>query len=532
VARALVERVHGVLRRAGRDRRATIDATARGTTARGTTAHGTTARDASATRARRGARCVVLALLPTLAACGPSLRTAPSLVPHSLFVDGTGTARRTMPDAGATRMARASGEALDASALGAQLHAMMETVRAQPGREVVLYVHGGLTSPSFGARRARARLGAMAGSGVVPLFLHWDSALSPTHTVVQLPSVVVRGALGAPGQWGRAYVAGCRTTHALLHDGAFGAHGGSITEARRCPGRALDAAETTSIALERASVARAASPGTDLAGADTLPRLHVEPQRPGALVTAGRIALAVATAVPKLVTGPLMGASGASTYAELRVRAERTAAGAGAALLDSLGALLAAECATAAPGPCPRRVTLVGFSMGAIVLNELLAARPGLPVQRVVHLAPAASIAETYAAMVPLLRARPDATFRIAVLHPTVEADEIRALDLLPRGSLLEWIDAGWSGDETMSARTTGRWSGALAFAALAPASVRGRIAVEAFGNDAGTRARLGHGVRRHAAFGDPWFAFWADSSWATARPQAARRRPSAAGAW
>lgn len=479
-------------------------------------------------RVHRVLRRLATALLPTLAACGPSLHRAPSLAPHSLFVDAAGVPRRTLPDAGATRHARASGEPLDATGLGAQLHVMMETVRAQPGREVVLFVHGGLTSPSFGAGRARARLVAMQRAPVVPLFLHWDSALSFTHSVVSLPSALVRGALGAPGAWGRAYVAGCRATHALVHDGGDrGGHGGSITEARRCPGRALDPAESASIALERAWFA-----ARDSAGADTLPRLHLEPQRPGALVTTGRVALAAVTAVPKLVTAPLMSASGASTYAELRVRAARIAAGAGAALVDSLGALVAAECAAAAPGPCPRRVTLVGFSMGAIVLDALLSSRPSFPAQQVVHLAPASSIAETRAAMVPFLHARPDATFRIGVLHPTVEGDEIRALDLLPRGSLLEWIDAGWNGDASMAARTTGRWSGALALAALAPASVRGRIAVEAFGNDAGTRARLGHGVRRHAAFGDPWFAFWADSSWATARPQPASRRPSAAGAW
>ena len=490
-------------------------------------------------------RALALASATTLAACGPSLHHAPSLAPHALFVDADGSARRTLPDAGATPATRASGDVLDAAAIGMQLHAMMTTLRTQPGRDVVVYVHGGLTPPSVGAWQARARLQPMQDAATIPLFLEWDSALSPTHTLRALPSVAVHGVLGAPGAWGRAYVAGCRAVHALLHEGrdvrtdarhdsprhaqrddasdASDASVSTITAARRCPGRAPDAVETASLALERVAATTVS---------DTLPRLHLEPQRPGALVTAGRIALAVATVVPKLVTGPFMHAAGADAYAALRGRASRAAAGAGGALVDSLGALLSAECAAVAPAPCPRRVTLVGFSMGAIVLNALLVSRPALPVQRVVHLAPAASIAETHTAVVPFLLARPDATFRIAVLHPTVEADELRALDLLPRGSLLEWIDGGWSGDASSSARTTGRWSGALAFAALAPASVRGRIAIEAFGDDAGTRARTGRALRRHATFGDPDFVFWADSTWATARPHPVRRLPSAAGAW
>jgi hypothetical protein len=105
-----------------------------------------------------------------------------------------------------------------------------------------------------------------------------------------------------------------------------------------------------------------------------------------------------------------------------------------------------------APGACeieqrpiaqvPVKVTVVGHSMGAIVLNRLLAARHDLPLEHIVYLAPASSIDEVEGLARPYLRTHPGATFWLFTLSRPDEARERDPTGLLPRGTLLVWVDS------------------------------------------------------------------------------------------
>ena len=71
------------------------------------------------------------------------------------------------------------------------------------------------------------------------------------------------------------------------------------------------------------------------------------------------------------------------------------------------------------------RIDMLGHSMGAIVINELLETFPRLPYENVVYMAGAASIRDTHRAIAPVLQAAPGCThFFNLSLHPMNEARE------------------------------------------------------------------------------------------------------------
>lgn len=102
----------------------------------------------------------------------------------------------------------------------------------------------------------------------------------------------------------------------------------------------------------------------------------------------------------------------------------------------------------------PVTVTLVGHSMGTMILNRLLTETEdespshvpalSLPIRRIIYLAPAASINETEALLMPYLKRHAGTEFWLFTLN---RRDESREYDwrkgsiMFPRGSLLTWID-------------------------------------------------------------------------------------------
>lgn len=86
-------------------------------------------------------------------------------------------------------------------------------------------------------------------------------------------------------------------------------------------------------------------------------------------------------------------------------------------------------------------VTLVGHSMGAIVLNHLLTAYSDMSFETIIYMAAAASIDDVRNAVNPYLRRHPETTFWGFSLSETHEALEWDFLDMFDRGSLLVWID-------------------------------------------------------------------------------------------
>lgn len=96
----------------------------------------------------------------------------------------------------------------------------------------------------------------------------------------------------------------------------------------------------------------------------------------------------------------------------------------------------------------PVEITLVGHSIGALVLNRIVASDHQLPIKRILYLAPAASVDEIDGFIWSHLlknrdtNDRPSASLWTFTLN---RQDEVRERDpstLLPRGSLLVWIDS------------------------------------------------------------------------------------------
>jgi hypothetical protein len=108
-------------------------------------------------------------------------------------------------------------------------------------------------------------------------------------------------------------------------------------------------------------------------------------------------------------------------------------------------------------------VTLVGHSMGSIVINRLLPfieAKGNSSLKHIVYLAPAASIEDVNDYVIPYLFSHQNTHFSSFVLNRRDEAREV-AIDgriwFLPRGSLLAWIDTFFEPASTLHQETSGR---------------------------------------------------------------------------
>lgn len=88
-------------------------------------------------------------------------------------------------------------------------------------------------------------------------------------------------------------------------------------------------------------------------------------------------------------------------------------------------------------------ITLVGHSMGTIVINQILKLHGDLPIRRIVYMAAANSVRDYEEIAVPFLEDRPRAEVFHLGLNMKADVSETNwaALDLIPRGSLLVWLD-------------------------------------------------------------------------------------------
>ena len=174
-------------------------------------------------------------------------------------------------------------------------------------------------------------------------------------------------------------------------------------------------------------------------------------------------------------------------------------------------------------------ITLVGHSMGTIVLNQMVRefgtqtvaspdgmpakAELALPFNRIVYMAGAATLRDYQDSLFPYLRQNPAATVYHLVLHPKAEVRErfdpgVPYLDLPPRGSLLVWVDDFLSAPETPLDRTMGRYENLLSAVHNTPDEMRGRIHIKAFG--AGRSVR---GPQKHGDF-TRYLKFWKPECW------------------
>ncbi|HSN65186.1 MAG TPA: hypothetical protein VLS94_01040 [Fusibacter sp.] len=133
-------------------------------------------------------------------------------------------------------------------------------------------------------------------------------------------------------------------------------------------------------------------------------------------------------------------------------------------------------------------ITLVGHSMGAIVVNKIILLEPNLPYKKIIHLASADSINNLFNIVVPYIdydiekckKSGPSSDcneqtvkFYSFMLDPDNENREESWSGLLPSGSLLTWIDEMYTSPETVFDRRSGRWDNIKKVIPYLPADVK-----------------------------------------------------------
>jgi hypothetical protein len=109
-------------------------------------------------------------------------------------------------------------------------------------------------------------------------------------------------------------------------------------------------------------------------------------------------------------------------------------------------------------------ITLIGHSMGAIVVNQILRNYPDLPYRNIVFMGGAASVRDTLIALGQVTRAQPhpDLRFYNLSLHQVAEANEVGYFGAVSKGTLLEWVDRMYTTPATFADRTVGKWINAV----------------------------------------------------------------------
>lgn len=125
-------------------------------------------------------------------------------------------------------------------------------------------------------------------------------------------------------------------------------------------------------------------------------------------------------------------------------------------------------------------VTLVGHSMGAMVLNRGLREFPDVRTKDILYMAAACSVKDFSASVVPYMARHDSEThFHNLCLHPRAELREragpLRG-ELAPRGSLLVWIDTFLDRPDAFSDRVLGHFENAMIASHLIPARLQHRV--------------------------------------------------------
>jgi pimeloyl-ACP methyl ester carboxylesterase len=168
---------------------------------------------------------------------------------------------------------------------------------------------------------------------------------------------------------------------------------------------------------------------------------------------------------------------------------------------------------------CEKRleVTLVGHSMGTIIIDRLLRYAPNLQVKNIVFMAAATSV-EDYRDTVDAYLDRhrgndgdksTGTQMYHLVLHPLAEVTEQGVFDLAPRGSLLIWIDNYFTNPPTPLGRRVGRFSNVVPELRFAGKTTRPHVHLKVF--QVGGDLQCWN-PQKHGDFGD--FPFWDERFW------------------
>ncbi len=156
---------------------------------------------------------------------------------------------------------------------------------------------------------------------------------------------------------------------------------------------------------------------------------------------------------------------------------------------------------------CEYNINLIGHSMGAIVINEVLQFFPDIVFDNVVFMGAAVNARNALKALAPYMQEHTETNFYNLSLHPHAEDTETNWLGLLPNGSLLTWIDTMYSLPENENDKTFGRWTNARQIARHIPADIASRFhfRIFGFGKDE---------PQEHSSFDSIENAYWNEQFW------------------
>jgi pimeloyl-ACP methyl ester carboxylesterase len=160
------------------------------------------------------------------------------------------------------------------------------------------------------------------------------------------------------------------------------------------------------------------------------------------------------------------------------------------------------------------RFTLIGHSMGTLVLNEIVKRYGDLHFEHIVFMGAACSFKDFQDSIVPYLeqsqRNGSSCQFYNLCLHPAAETNERAAWNTVPRGSLLDWVDRYAAEPETPLDLTMGKWNNvmrALRTLSSLDEGVLARIHVTGFPYTDGAPVE-------HGDFNDAERRFWRPAFW------------------
>jgi hypothetical protein len=176
-----------------------------------------------------------------------------------------------------------------------------------------------------------------------------------------------------------------------------------------------------------------------------------------------------------------------------------------------------------ATGCAALEISLVGHSMGTIIMDQWLRNSPELELSNVVYMAGATSVSDYQGSMIIYLQRQRDrrssgqggaqkmplTNVYHLVLHPVAEISETGVADLAPRGSLLVWIDNYFSRPVTPLDRTMGRFFNLMPELARTAPELRPQIHAKVFRVGA-SRSKTDPQI--HGDFSD--FPFWLPAFW------------------
>ncbi len=153
-------------------------------------------------------------------------------------------------------------------------------------------------------------------------------------------------------------------------------------------------------------------------------------------------------------------------------------------------------------------VDIMGHSMGTIVANNIIIKYPGINFQNIVFMASASRLKDLKYIISPYLEMNRESEFYNLSLNAYRDLNESNYYDLVPRGSLLIWIDQIFGATNSSYDRVAGFWYNILPIAdSIFSKEVRSRVHL--------TQFDINHlCLRNHGSFNVKDRKYWRKSFW------------------